>query len=229
MPKTRKNSFAAPLGAVILLLALVGAIFLISSAWKAIASALDNSSKRTELEELLYPVLMFDPIPFESVETADQITLLQSAIWAAVLSDTSDKYNIELGETLTVSQSDVDAAATRLFGPDVELVHQTFGELDQSYYYSELDDAYHVPLYTQVGYYIPRITEIEKQSEELYTLTVGYVAPGNGVLVAYETESSEPDKYMRYDLHYNKEKKQYYITALREMEKGLSEGSNMHE
>ena len=216
MPKTRKNSFAAPLGAVILLLALVGAIFLISSAWKAIASALDNSSKRTELEELLYPVLMFDPIPFESVETADQITLLQSAIWAAVLSDTSDKYNIELGETLTVSQSDVDAAATRLFGPDVELVHQTFGELDQSYY-------------TQVGYYIPRITEIEKQSEELYTLTVGYVAPGNGVLVAYEKESSEPDKYMRYDLHYNKEKKQYYITALREMEKGLSEGSNMHE
>ena len=78
-----------------------------------------------------------------------------------------------------------------------------------------MDDSYHIPLYTQVGYYIPRITEIEKVSDTAYSLTVGYVAPGNGVLVAYETESSEPDKYMIYDVTYSKEKKQYYIAALR--------------
>lgn len=215
MPKARKSNLAAPLGAAILILAVIGAVFLISSVWKAVDRALDNSSQKTELEELLYPVLMFDPIPFESVDTADPVTLLQSSIWAAVLSDTGDKYSIELGETLVVPTTDVNAAAVRLFGPDVELVHQTFGELDQNYYYNTLDEAYHIPLYTQVGYYIPRITEIEKVSDAQFSLTVGYVAPGNGVLVAYETESSEPDKYMIYDMSYNKEKKQYHITALR--------------
>ena len=97
MPNARKDKFTAILGAVILILAAIGAVFLISASWKAIDKALDNSSRKTELEEMLYPVLMFDPIPFDSVETADPITLLQSSIWSAILSDTGDKYNIELG------------------------------------------------------------------------------------------------------------------------------------
>lgn len=217
MPKARKSNLAAPLGAVVLVLALVGAVFLLSAAWKTAASILDNSGKKKELEQLVLPVLMFDPIPFDSVETADPITLLQSSIWAVVLNDTSGKYTIELGESLTISETDVEAAATRLFGPDVKLTHQTFGEMDQNYYYSENNHTYYVPLYTQVGYYIPRVTKIEKEADDVYSLTVGYVAPNNGVLVAMDTETREPDKYMIYDVKYNREKKQYYILALRDM------------
>ena len=54
MPKARKSNLAAPLGAVVLVLALVGAVFLLSAAWKTAASILDNSGKKKELEQLEY-------------------------------------------------------------------------------------------------------------------------------------------------------------------------------
>ena len=150
MAKTKKEIWTAVLGSIILILAAVGAIFLISTAVRVVQNALSNSSEQEEMENTLLPILMFDPAPFDSLESADPLMLLQSSIWSAVLSDTSGKYTIELGQSLNVAETDVDAAAIRLFGPDVKLNHQTFGELDLSYYYNESSRSYSIPLYTQV-------------------------------------------------------------------------------
>ncbi len=226
MAKTKKEIWTAVLGSVILLLAAVGAVFLVSSAVHAVRNLWSNSSQREELESVLLPVLMFDPAPFDSLDTADPIMLLQSSIWAAVLSDTSGKYTIELGQSLNVAETDVDAAAAKLFGPDVKLTHQTFGELDQSYYYNEAGHAYYIPLYSQVGVYVPRVEEIQKGENDLYTLTVGYVAPGNGVTVSLDVTANEPDKYMFYDVKYNRDKEYYYITAIRNLSR--LEGTEFH-
>lgn len=217
MPKARKYSLAAPLGAAILALALVGAIFLCTLLWRTVSSVLDNSGTKAELEEQILPVLMFDPISFDSVETADPLMLLQSSIWEAVMSDTSGKYTIELGEYLNVSETDVDAAAARLFGPNVKLTHQTFGEMELNYYYNENTHSYYVPLYSQVGYYLPSVEKIDKLGYDVYALTVGYVAPNNGILISLENSKQEPDKYMMYNVRYDREKKAYYIMSLREM------------
>ena len=219
MAKLNRQRLAAPVGAVILILALIGAGFLCVSAWNAIGNLLSNNSKKTELEKVLLPVLMFDPAPFDSAETADPTMLLQSSIWAAVLSDTSGKYNVELGESLSIPETDVDAAAARLFGPNVTLTHKTFGELEQNYYYNESTHTYFAPIYTEIGYYIPRVVEIEKKEGDLYSLTVGYVDPHGGILVSLDAHEKEPDKYMIYDVQYNREKDLYYITALRDIER----------
>ena len=227
MAKTKKEIWTAVLGSVILLLAAVGAVFLVSTAVRAVENALNNSSEQEEMENTLLPVLMFDPAPFDSLETADPLMLLQSSIWSAVLSDTSGKYTIELGQSLNVAETDVDAAAIWLFGPDVKLNHQTFGELDLSYYYNESGHAYSIPLYTQVGVYVPRIESIQKGEEsDTFAVTVGYVAPGNGVTVSLDISNNEPDKYMIYDMKYNRERKYYYITAIRNMER--LEGMEFH-
>lgn len=219
MAKTKKEIGTAVVGSIILILAAIGAAFLVTAAVRAVQNLWSNSSQKEEIENTLLPVLMFDPAPFDSLDTADPIMLLQSSIWSAVLSDTSGKYTIELGQSLNVAETDVDAAAIRLFGPDVKLNHQTFGELDLSYYYNESGHAYYIPLYTQVGVYVPRVENIQKGENDIYTLTVGYVAPGNGVTVSLDTTANEPDKYMMYDVKYNRERKYYYITAIRNMER----------
>lgn len=215
MAKSKKEIQTAVAGGIVLFLAAIGAVFLIVTAVKAIQNLMTNSSQREEMETTLLPILMFDPAPFESLDTADPVMLLQASIWSAVLGDTSGKYTIELGQSLNVAETDVDAAAVRLFGPDVKLTHQTFGELDQSYYYDESNRAYSIPLYSQVGVYVPKIEDIQKGENDSYTLTVGYVSPGNGVTVSLDVTSNDPDKYMLYDMKYNREKKYYYITAIR--------------
>ena len=227
MAKTKKEIWTAVLGSIILILAAVGAIFLISTAVRAVQNALSNSSEQEEMENTLLPILMFDPAPFDSLESADPLMLLQSSIWSAVLSDTSGKYTIELGQSLNVAETDVDAAAIRLFGPDVKLNHQTFGELDLSYYYNESSRSYSIPLYTQVGVYVPRLESVQKGEEsDTLAVTVGYVAPGNGVTVSLNSSDNDPDKYMIYDMKYNRERKYYYITAIRNMER--LEGMEFH-
>ena len=220
MAKSKKEIRIAITGGIVLILAVIGAVFLIATSVKAIQNLMSHSSQNEELENTLLPVLMFDPAPFDSLETADPIMLLQSSIWSAILSDTSGKYTIELGQSLNVSETDVDAA-------DVKLNHQTFGELDLSYYYDESGHAYYIPLYTQVGVYVPRIEDIQKGENDSYTLTVGYVSPGNGVTVSLDITGNEPDKYMLYDIKYNRDKQYYYITAIRNATR--QEGMEFHE
>ncbi len=227
MAKSKKEIRTAITGGIVLILAVIGAVFLIATSVKAIQNLMSHSSQNEELENTLLPVLMFDPAPFDSLETADPIMLLQSSIWSAILSDTSGKYTIELGQSLNVSETDVDAAAVKLFGPDVKLNHQTFGELDLSYYYDESGHAYYIPLYTQVGVYVPRIEDIQKEENDSYTLTVGYVSPGNGVTVSLDITGNKPDKYMLYDIKYNRDKQYYYITAIRNAAR--QEGMEFHE
>jgi len=226
MAKSKKEISTAVAGSIVLILAAVGAAFLIFTAVKAIKNLVNNSSQSEEMENTILPVLMFDPAPFDSLDTADPIMLLQSSIWSAVLSDTSGKYTLELGQSLNVAETDVDAAAVKLFGPDVKLSHQTFGELELSYYYNESGHAYYIPLYSQVGVYVPQIENIQKGENDSYTLTVGYVSPGNGVTVSLDVSANEPDKYMLYDMKFNREKQYYYITAIRNAAR--QEGTEFH-
>ena len=87
---------------------------------------------------------MFDPVPFEKATDADPLFLLQSSLWSTLLGEKRDSYQFDAMERLIVPSSDVDVACARLFGPDVKLEHQSFGDYETTYYYDCL-------LYTSQG------------------------------------------------------------------------------
>ena len=125
----RKNKYAAPVGGIFLLLALIGLVAVGFFCVRFTQGLLDNTQEKREFEGIIYPVLMFDPVPFEHAEDADPLMLLQASIWSTLLGEKGYSYQENAIGWKIVPASDVDVACAQLFGPQVQLEHQTITNL----------------------------------------------------------------------------------------------------
>lgn len=196
----RKHKYAATIGAVLIGLAVLGAISLCSILFGLGARVLDNTSQKEEFEWKIYPLLMFDPATFEDPNQLDEKFILKTALWSTLLENRT-KYSYDEMGMLLVPASDLDVAAKSLYGDGVTLKHQTFSEgYDFFYIYDEDTDTYSVPIMGQMASYVPEVVDIAKEGN-IYTLIVGYVAPVTLWNVSEDGSSeSVPDKYLYYDL-----------------------------
>lgn len=173
--RKRRSKYALPLGGVFLVLAVIGLISVAGFCIRLTNQIMDNTREKSKFEEYLLPVVMFDPVEFDSPEHADPLFLLQSSLWGALLSNT-DKYTYDENAMLVVPASDLDVYAAKLYGSDIKLQHQTIEDFDFTYPYDPETKTYGVPVMGQTSQYTPQVTKIEKKGD-LYTLTVGYIPP----------------------------------------------------
>jgi hypothetical protein len=211
--RERKYLSAAPIGAALILFAIIGLISVLVLCYNYTTRLLDNSKEKAQFEELLLPVLMFDPIPFEDVSTVDPLSLLQSSLWATMLGEKRGTFEFADNGRMIIPQAEVDMTAANLFGPDVQLQHQTFGDVDISYVYDSETKTYQVPVTSPTGFYIPKVVSIKKD-KDIYTLIVGYVPPSDVWNIDFEGNNTQPnpDKYMTYVL--KKVEKHYQLIAI---------------
>ena len=201
MAKTRSNKrrrYAAPIGGAFILLALVGLTAVVLLSINLTGRILDNQDELARLENLVRPVVMWDPPPFENPADLNPNTLLFFSMWAALL-DESANYSANEDTGVTVPASDLDVMATRLFGPDVALGHRTFGEYEQTYFFDTDRQVYHVPVNVQLFLYSPRVSAIER-SGDFYEVRVGYIPPRGAFTANLQGSREDPDadKYMIY-------------------------------
>ncbi|RGB66994.1 MULTISPECIES: hypothetical protein [Oscillospiraceae] len=213
--RRRKNRAAAPIGALVLILAAAGLVALIILGVNLTSQILDNSREKQKFEKIIQPVLMFDPPPFEDVTTLDKFTVLQAALWATMLGDKRETYPFDAQGNLIVPSSDVDVTSTQLFGPELELEHQSFSDFGISYEYNEATKAYHVPVMSASALYTPRVDEITRDGDT-YSLLVGYIPPGTAWNTDIAGNKTEPDphKFMIYEL--KRLDKHYQLTAIKD-------------
>lgn len=214
----RKNKYAVA-GGILLLLALVGVIAVVVSSIKLTGNILDNSKQKGRLERYFQPVVMFDPLPFEKVEDADPLVVLQSALWYTIINEPEEKQSFDDFGMRVLKASDVDVSGAKLFGSGLKLQHQSFGDFDVSYIYEEQDGVYKVPVTGIMATYKAKVISMEKKNGE-YHVIVGYVPTGNEWMADLQgnTYETEPDKYMKYIL--KKEKNQYYIASIQQPAEG---------
>lgn len=210
----RKHKYVATVGAVLIALAVVGAISLCSVLFNLGARILDNTSRKEAFEWKIYPLLMLDPSTFDDPKQLDEIVLLKTSLWSALLENRT-KYSYSEYGMLLVPASDLDVAAKALYGDSVTLKHQTFSEgYDYYYIYDEETSTYSVQVMGQTAAYVPKVVDISKNGD-IYTLIVGYVAPTTLWNVSEDGSSeSVPSKYLYYDLQklgYN----EYIIKSVR--------------
>lgn len=212
--KRRTHKYAATIGAVLIALALIGAISVCSALFNLGARVLDNTRQKEAFEWKIYPLLMFDPATFEEPNQLDEVFILKTSLWSALLENRT-KYSYDENGMLLVPASDLDVAAKSLYGENVSLKHQTFSEGYEFFYiYSEDTNTYSVPISGQSASYVPKVVEIRKSGSE-YTLIVGYVAPTTLWNVSEDGSSeSVPDKYMYYVLE-KLENGNYIIKSVR--------------
>lgn len=213
----RRNRYAAPIGGVFIILCFVGFFTVASFCLNATKSLLDNSARKREYENMLLPVVIFDPIPFENPVNIDNASLLQYSIWSTAMGEKREQYEYDDNDMMVIPASDIDVAAQRLFGPEVKLEHRSFGDLQDSYLYDEEIRSYHVPIITITGFATPKVEEINKMSGDVIELKMGYVPPSTilDVTANGNIGSPEPQKYMIYELHKNRSS--WYLYAVKDL------------
>lgn len=203
--KGSKNNFAFPVGVIASILAVVGLITVITFAVNGIKNLTDKTADKAEYEKMLAPVVMFDPDPFDDLTQADVSQLLNSAVWALLMSEEgADKYSYSEGETfgIVVPQKDIETHFNNLFGNEIDIasMHSSIDMSEYDITYDAALQSYILPITGVESAYTPKVYDIEKQGSSL-VLSVGYIGNKAWVQVADgEYEAPEPDKYMKITL-----------------------------
>lgn len=201
----KKNPLAMPVGIIASILAVIGLITVIRFSVDTIGNFTDKTADKQKYEEMLTPVVMFDPDPFDDLTQADVSQLLNSAVWALLMSDEgADKYPYSEGENfgIVVPQADIEQYFVSLFGTEIDIA-SLHSSIDMSEYEITYDAAlksYILPITGVESAYTPKVYEIEKQGSSL-VLSVGYIANTAWVQIEDgEYAAPNPDKYMKITL-----------------------------
>ncbi len=205
MAKAKKNKLAFPVGIIAAALAIIGLITVIRFSADTVKNLADNSAEKAEYEKMLAPVVMFDPDPFDDLTQADISQLLNSAVWALLMSDEgADKYPYSEGENfgIVVPQADIEKYFVSLFGTEIDIasMHSSTDMSEYDISYDAALKSYILPITGIESAYTPKVYEIEKQGSSLI-LSVGYI--GNKAWVQLEDgeyAAPEPDKFMKITL-----------------------------
>ncbi len=206
--KTKKNGkskLAFPIGIIVLILAVIGAVSTVRFAADSIKKMTDNTADKLKYEQMLEPVVMFDPDPFDDLKQADVSQLLNSAVWALLMSeDGTEKYPYSEGEIfgIIVPQEDIEKYFVSLFGNEIDIAAM-HASIDMSAYDITYDAAlksYILPVTGVESAYTPKVYEIEEKGSSVI-LSVGYIGNKAWAQAADEGyEAPEPDKYMKITL-----------------------------
>ena len=193
----------------------VGVVFLAVTIGQAIFHGLHNDSKLREYDDFLAPVVMQDPAPFETIDTADPDMIMTASLWYAILQNGAESYTSYDAEGRSlVPLGDVTAACQELFGPDCVLRPAT-PKQETFFTFDNTDNQFHVAPYSSQSSYTP-YTESERRSGDSILLRVGYLSPADAYF-SDETGNTPPSpaKYMEYELKTNPDTGKLYISAIR--------------
>lgn len=213
--KNKKNTGNLIIGIAVTILALIGALTIITGVVKGISSSVKKSDGYESYKQLIAPVIMNDPDAFDDVINANQSQLISISIWSLLKGDIDpDSFESKKGGML-VPVTLIEEEFTKLFGKDVTPTHQTVeGGQGIQFEYSKSDKAYIVPITGITALYSPTITEVSEKGSSTI-LTVGYLASEdwrqdeNGDMIA-----PEPVKYMKIYLRKNGD--DYYISSIKQ-------------
>ncbi|MGN0572237.1 MAG: hypothetical protein ACI4K9_08670 [Candidatus Fimenecus sp.] len=210
--KKGARRWAFPLGLLIAVLALVGAVTVLVAGVGAAKNAVQKSRNFDEYNKMLTPVVMNDPDAFDDITNANPEQLIDIAIWSILKSDLApDQY--EYGESgMIIPEADVTASFEKLFGTEIRPTHGTVEGYGYEFTYDANKQTYTIPLTGVVPTYTPRVVDLDKTNNSI-VLTVAYLG---GDQWAQDSEGNmvapEPDKYMKVTLR--EKDGSYYISAL---------------
>ncbi len=181
-PEKKNYKGALAVGIIIIIFALIGMGFLISTIAGQISKNSGNDKSEAEYEDFLYPVVTLDPKTFDDITGADMEDLLCSAILSLLTESDNNPYDFEFveGENsgMGIPQAIVEEAFAKLFGTEVKPVHQSVECSTCIFTYQSAAQRYVVPITGYDPAYVPEVIEISETGETVELLT-GYIAYGD--------------------------------------------------
>lgn len=213
--KSRKGAFA--FGLIIVILAVIGTVFLVTFGIHQIQKLTADNSEKNEFETLLYPVVTLDTSVFDDVTGADMEDLICSSVLSLLTAEERTPYDFEFVEGeisgMGIPQETVEKAFHKLFGKEVNPVHQSVQCSTCIFTYQSSAKRYVIPITGYDPAYVPEIVKISKTSEGSVELITGYIAYGDWEKnEENDYVKPEPAKYRKITLR--KQDGGYYISAL---------------
>ncbi len=207
----RRRRLRQLLGAVVCLLVVVGAVSVVRGGIGLVARAFDDSDLAADFEARLSTLVALDPLPFDSLDQANQSTLLNAAIWASI-DTTNNEYERDENGQMYLPTVDIDRTAAALYGPDFHFTYETFEDHYMTFTYVPEKQAYLIPVTSSMGDYYPRVTRIQREWGGVRRVTVGYCSPFSQTGEFSPTATLEPVKYQ--DYLFQKDGDNYYLYAI---------------
>lgn len=176
-----KFAYAAPLGFLVSLLAIVGVVALVFTGVTAVRRSMDTTKLKDDMYYFLEPVLLYTPTAFEDVTKTEQDVFLDAAAYRVMQAeqirmlrekDESCRYAVDDAGRIAVPAKEIKDSYAHLFGPEAPLTHRTLEASGLEY--SEADGCYYVPFEVTNSAYVFFIDNIERKSGK-YLVRVGFV------------------------------------------------------
>lgn len=173
-----QRRFAAWIGLIVILLALVGVATVGVLSVKLIQKAADHSDLMIELRDLAAPLIEYQPAAFDAPENADETVLLQAAIFRVTeaerirqLKEKTDTYNYETDDygRLIIPVEEINVSFKTLFGDQITPKHQTLGEdggVAYTFEYDKANACYRVPFSVYSALYTTSADAIKLHGDE---------------------------------------------------------------
>lgn len=177
-------------------MSIVGLIFSIGFCVNVVKRFTDNTAQKEKFAKYIYPLVVTDMPPYESVGGLSDEHVITTAIWDLIMYGDLDKYESNF-DVITVPAIDIEQHATKLFGDNLTFNHKTFMASSINFYYDEEKKSYNIPTSPTYYSYIPQIEDIEKDGKK-FTLLVAYKRDNPSWLTVREKESSNVSKYIEF-------------------------------
>lgn len=218
----RKHRWAFPLGLSITVLAIIGAITLVSLGVNGIKKVADKTELKREYAIFIKNVIRNDPSTYDDISKADMSQLLDSAVWDLIRVGNLDagKYTYSENEPIgyRIPQEDIEYCFIRLFGSEIKPEHNTVNGVGYTFTYDAVTKEYTIPVTGVSPIYVPEVYNIDKKGSSII-LTVGFKGYGEWNLddLGWNIDP-DPVKIMKITLRERKTDKQdippYYVGAL---------------
>jgi len=201
------------LGIIVTIFTIIGIVTTIVGIVSGIADIFDHSELEEEFERTVFPIMIQDPAPFETIDKADNRILLRAAIYETLILNDADRYEIDEEMMTIIPLTDIEVSAVKLFGKDVKITYGNAEDEDFGLYYDEENKLYRVPSASEANIFTPDVQSITKKGD-VYTVEVGYVPPNSSWYgnIFGEVTRPETEKTMVYILKHDGSN--YIITGL---------------
>lgn len=199
---TRRERLTALVGLVVSVFFLVGVVCTVIGGVDLAYNIVNSTALKEELAKFIFPLVIVDTPEFEDPKSLDNSVIISSAIWAFIIDDNDkSKYPTDEFGEMTVPDVDIEPYIRKLYGGEIEIVHQTVDGGSVQMYYDAENKCYLIESTPSFLPYTPRVEKISR-SGEIYTLHVSYVLPD----VVWELDPSHKNARVDKELEYRLQK-----------------------
>lgn len=173
----------------------------------------DEAWNLKNYDDMIWPVVMQDPKPFDESNPPDKETMLKASLWKLAMNRNNMNESWNEKSQLVLPKSDVESAGKKLFGKEPD-----FSGLTQKgsgfYKFDDSKNAFLVEPISGTDGFLPHTVNACHEGDDV-VLKVGYVSPKN----QFNSEmnkvfNNKVEKYAKYRLKKNINTGNFYILSV---------------